>query len=389
MANTISVLNPANWKPTVQDFLNNILIATEIANTQFRAELVDGDTINFPQMSDLTVQDYAQGTDLTITALNATQSQLLINQSKAVTFAIDPVQERQAKAKYGVVMAQQAAFRLANEIDKQMIASGVAAANSSVYSTTQTLTSSTIVSCFNDAYASLFRNNATDAEVFAIVDAERRSLLTQTFVANGFVQADEKLANQFVGKAAGFKVYVTNNLPTTVTLTMPTIPTAGGTFTIKGVTFTWVAAGAAATAGDVSIGANVAASKVNLLLAIAGTATGSAATYIDLSVDNRNILKNNNVAASAFAGDVTTITAYGKIGATEAVAEADFVFGTGTTTILFGRMGAISLGLQMQPNLIVAQEPRQLARNYITHTLFGTKVFSRDAYRLVKQAITV
>lgn len=389
MANTINVLNPANWMPTVQDFLNNILIATDIANTQFRAELVNGDTINFPQMSDLTVQDYAQGTDLTITPLNASQSQLLINQSRAVTFAMDPVQERQAKASYGVRMAAQAAFRLANDIDKQLISTGVSAASSSVYPVTQSVNTSTLLGLMNDAYSALFRNNATDAEVFAIVDAERRSLLTQAFIANGYQQADERLQHQFVGMAAGFKVYVTNNLPTSVTLTLPTIPVAGDTFTIKGVTFKFVASGAAANAGEISIGANVAAAQANFLLAVNGTGTPGASTYVELSVDDRNILKNNNVLAGAFAANVSTITAFGKIGATESITPADAVWGIETTTLLFGRVGAISLGLQMQPNLYIREEPKQLARNYITHTLFGTKVFSRDAFRLVKQTITM
>lgn len=386
MANTISVLNPANWRPIVQDFLNNILIATDIANTQVREELTDGDTVNFPQMSDLRVQDYAQGTDLTIDNLNASQSQLTVDQSKAVTMAIDPVQEKQAKAKYAIVMAKQAAFRLANEIDRKLLSVAVAGAYTST-TLTSALSTPTLLSNMNDQYAKLFRRNATDGEVFAVIDPERRSLLTQTFIANGFVAADKSLQHQFEGYAAGFKVYTSNNLPSSVTLTMDTNPTAGDTMTIYGVTWTFRANGTAALAGEISIGGNVGTTQPIVVNAINGTGSAGASTYIDVAVDDRRILQNATVTAAAFNTNASVITAAGRIAATETFTAATNIFGTETTSLLFGKVGAVSLGMQMMPNLYIREEPKQLARNYITHTLYGTKVFSRDAYRLSKLVI--
>jgi hypothetical protein len=386
--NTISVLNPANWRPIVQDFLNNILIATDIANTQVREELVDGDTVNFPQMSDLRVQDYAQGTDLTIDTLNASQSQLLINQSRAVTMAIDPVQEKQAKAKYAITMAKQAAFRLANDIDKQLLSNGVTYAGTSTSG--GTLTTPTLLSAMNDQYAKLFRKNATDGEVFAVLDAERRSLLTQTFIANGFVQADSSLQHQFQGYAAGFKVYVSNNLPSTAILTIDTNPTAGNTITLYGVTWTIVANGTATLAGDISLGGNIGATQPIIVNAINGTGTPGASTYIEVATDDRRILQNNGVSSTSFgtpAANKITVTASGKIGASVTMTAATNIVVSETTSLLFGKVGAISLGMQMMPNLYIREEPKQLARNYITHTLLGTKVFSRDANRLSKLVI--
>jgi hypothetical protein len=389
MPNTISVLNPANWRPIVQDFLNNILIATDIANTQVRAELVDGDTVNFPQMSDLRVQDYAQGTDLTIDNLNAAQSQLLVNQSRVVTMAIDPVQEKQAKAKYGIVMAKQAAFRLANDIDKKLLSAGVAGAYTST-TLTAALTTPTLLSNMNDQYAKLFRRNATDGEVFAVIDAERRSLLTQTFIANGFVQADNSLQHQYQGFAAGFKIYVSNNLPSSTILTLDTNPTAGNTITLYGVTWTIVANGTAANAGDISLGGNIGTTQPIVVTAINGTGTTGASYYVDVSVDDRRILQNNDVSCTSFgtpSANRATITAAGRIAPSLVMTAGTNVFSAETTSMLFGKVGAISLGMQMMPNLYIREEPKQLARNYLTHTLYGCKVFTRDAYRLSKLVI--
>lgn len=390
MANAITALNPANWRLIVQDFLNNILVATDIANTQFKADLVVGDTINFPYMNDVYTQDYIQGTDLTVETLTATQSALTVDQSKAVIMAIDPVQERQAKADYAAKMSYQAAFQLSNQIDRKLLATAVAGASTTIAG--GVLSTSTIYPLFTTAYSQLYRNNAVDGELFAVIDAERKGLIAQSAVANLFQGADNTFGHGYQGDMNGFRVYVSNNLPTTVTLAMPTIPTAGGTFTFLGITWTWVAAGAAAAAGDIAIGINVAASKANFLLAMAGTATGSAATYVDVSAANRTKLKNVDLVAGvwgATAADTVVLTAVGKFGASETVAEADFVFGTETVSMLFGKMGAVALGMQMQPNLYLRDEPKQLARNFITHTLYGTKVFTRDANRLVKVTCTM
>ncbi len=381
-ANTINVLNPANWRPIVQDFLNNMLVATAVANTQVRAELADGDTVNFPQMSDLIVQDYTQGTDLDIEALNASQSALLVNQSKAVTFAIDPVQEKQAKANYAIAMAKQAAFRLANQIDKTLLASGVAGASTTIAAGSPTV--SDVVALLGDNYAQLFAQNATDGEMFGVVTPRFVSLLSQTFVSNGFNLADTMLRNSFKGMAGEFKIYASNNLPTTVSLSAATNPTAGDTMTLYGVTWTFVANGTAAAAGDISIGGNAAATQAIIVNAINGTGVPGVETYIDVSADNRTLYTNQAMLAGAFAANVSAITAVGRINATETFTAAGNVFGTEVASMLFGRMGAISLGMQMQPNLYIRDETKQIARNYITHTLYGTKVFSRDTFRLLK-----
>jgi len=387
MANSFSALNPEVWRSTVQDYLNKMLISEKIANRKSEALLNSGDTVNFPELTDVRIQSYSQGTDLTIDDQTATQSQLVVNQSKAATFALDKVQQKQALAQYSLDLAFQSAFQLKNNIDQSVINTGVNAANNTVAG--GTLSTSTMISKLGDVYAQLARNNAVDAELFGVIDPERQALLTQTFVANGFVEADSRLKNQFVGRAQGFNIFVSNNLPSSVTLQMATIPTATDTLTVYGVTWTWVASGAATAAGDISIGANVAAAKANWLLAVAGTATGSAATYIDVSTANRRILQNAQIAAAAWGSDASVFTGYGKVGAAETFTDATDTWGTETSNMLFGRMGAVSLAIQLQPSLTIAQEPKQLVKNYITHVLYGTKVFSKDTKRLVNLSYNV
>lgn len=380
MANSLTALNPELWKPLVQDYLNNTLVSMAVANVRCEALLSSGDQVNFPYVNDVRVQDYTQGTDLTMDNLTATADALTISSSKAATFVMDPVQERQALANYGADLAYQAAYQLRNNIDQTVIASGVDNAAGSV--TGGTLTSSTMISKLTDLYAELQRANATDGEMFVILDPERTALLSQTFIANGFTVGDNTLRNGFAGKALGFDVYTSNNLKYSQTLQMATIPTATDDISIAGVTWTFVASGGATAAGDISIGADVAATKANILLAVNGTGTPGAATYIEIATASRRKYQNAQIAAAAWGSDECVITGYTRISGTETFTDATDTWGTETTNMLAGRKGAMSLAIQMQPELYIREEPAQIARNYITHTLYGAATFTRDKDRL-------
>lgn len=384
MANSISTaLFPDIWKPMVQDFLNSSLVVKPISNMRFESDLVAGDVLNFPYMADVRVQAYTAGTDLTIDDLTATQSAMSIDQSRAATFYVDPTETRQSADKsWAAKMARQSAFVIAQEMDQNVLKTGTDGAN--VVVTGGTLSASTVLSKFGEAMQRLEEANATDGEMFAVISPYVKNLLFQAEVANGFNKADTALSNGFVGPSStGFKIYVSNNLETSVTLTVATIPTAGDTITVYGVTFTAAASGAASAAGEFSIGANAAAAQANIKLAINGTGTAGATTYIDVSADNRRKLQNRQIAASTFATNVTTITGFGRINGTETLTAAADVFGTESSDLLFGRVGALSIGMQMYPELYVRPEPKKLGDNYITHTLYGKKVFFRDAARLV------
>jgi hypothetical protein len=99
---------------------------------------------------------------------------------------------------------------------------------------------------------------------------------------------------------AGFYVYSSNNLPTTVTLTMDTQPTNLDTITILGVTWTWVTDGTAAAAGEINIGANIADAKLDLCYSYQRNYSTICKRLYRCFTENRRKIKSS-VAASAFA----------------------------------------------------------------------------------------
>lgn len=384
MANSLSTaLYPDIWRPMVQDFLENTLVVKPISNMKFETELVAGDTLNFPYLSDVRVQAYTAGTDLTIDDVTATQSAMTIDQSRAATFYVDPTETRQAADKsWGAKMARRSAYVLAQEMDQNVLKEGTDNAATTIAG--GSVSASNILSKFGSAMQSLEENEATDGEMFVVISPYIKNFLFQAEVANGFNKADTALVNGFVGPSStGFKVYISNNLETSVTLTMDTQPTAGDTTTVYGVTWTWIADGGTATAGQLKVGANVADAQAIFVTAINGTTAPSAGDYLDVATVSRRKYQNRQLACSAFSGNVATLTGFGRINASETFTAGTNVFGTESSSILFGRVGSLSIGMQMYPQLYVRPEPKKLGDNYITHTLYGKKVFYFDTLRLV------
>ena len=128
MANTMTALNPTLWQSTVQDYLTNMLVAKPIAMTKFEVGLEYGRIIEFPELSDVYLQSYTPGTDLTGQPIVSTSSQLTISTAKAALLDIDDIEKIQAKADYQVALSKQLAYQLANDIDAAVLSTGVTGA---------------------------------------------------------------------------------------------------------------------------------------------------------------------------------------------------------------------------------------------------------------------
>lgn len=370
---------PALMAPEIQDILETSLVFKEISSPlNFSGILQKGKSIDIPDVPDAVVVDYNQGTNMAFTAYEAVSDVINIDISRAANFTVGKNELAQlADKNYRAKMSMRHAYRLSCDTDQKGLLTGVTLAGQS-YSF-GTPNSSTIFRQLSEVDALLSRADC-DTSYFAVLPPEHVSLLAQFEAASGFNSADSAIRNGYVGaSSSGFHIYKSNNLPTTVVYTMDTINTAAKTFTIAGVTFTFVASGTAAAAGEISIGANVAANKTNFLAAINGTGTPGATTYIELSVANRRKLTNAGVSASAFSGDDTTITGFGRLSASTNSADGGNAVGTEVGNILLGGKGKLRHVMQRMPEVDTAVETlRPQETNISISTLYGLGVLSRD-----------
>jgi len=381
MANTTTSLNQTKFVRTVQAFRNKMLVSMRFARTQLPVDVSNGDQIDFPTITDLRAQNYSSQVDATIDDFVSASDTLDLDNREVVTFHIDPAQVKQATSEYESALAFQAAYQLANRVDQTVINAGITGASNSISGFT-TINSTNILNMFTEATSNLFRQNAGPGRSFALIDPERFALLEQNVVANGFNLGDTTLKNGYTGDYSGYNVLVSNNLPSSQTLGMATNPTADDTFTLYGVTFTFKAAPAAA--GEIDIGGSAAATGANIVLAINGTGTGDGTDYFELSTANRRKLQNAQCSAAAWGSDASVVTGFGKIDGEETFTDGTDAWGTETSSLLFGRVGAVSMAMQMAPKLFVRPESKQVGDNHILHQLYGDKVFTRDADRLIK-----
>lgn len=388
MANSHSALAPVNFMPMVQRYVNKKLVAKMVARTRFPGGMLrSGQSIDWPYTTDMRTQAYTPGTDLTIDSNTATSDTLSLNVSRAATFTLDPNQQKQAEDKgMQAKMANQAAHQIASDIDQRVFTTAINGANNT--QAAGTLNSGNIYSALGTAMATLHRNNL-DMEPFVVIDPERANLLAQSQIGNTFNGADAAWKNGFISDSvAGFRVYRSNNLPTSNTITLATNPTANDTVVIAGVTFTFVST-IGTTAGNVLIGGSAAATQTNLRTLFNDPST-TTANGVALSVADQRKLQTGGFSMGAFSSDVATITGYGKQGNTETLTASADGFGTETGSLLAGGVGSVALAMQIEPTMASAPLPnRPMETNYAIHTLFGTKVFHRDANLLVNMTINV
>jgi len=167
---------------------------------------------------------------------------------------------------------------------------------------------------------------------------------------------DSTLKNGVIGPWQGWTVVQNNNLPWSATLTIATKPIDGDTVVISGVTFEFK--DTIATAGQVYIGANVAASRANLKLAVEGGTVGTA--YIALGIRDQFLLYRKRNLSFDGSAQAMGLSGFGDISVSETLtADAD-VWSAQYLQSVFMIRGAIDMVLQFM-DLKVADKEKGFA----------------------------
>lgn len=221
-----------------------------------------------------------------------------------------------------------------------------------------------------------------DSEVsmgVAVISPDVYQALLEAVDGKDTIFGDKVAQSGHAGSFGAFQLFVSNALGWSAELVLSTIPTAGDTITINGVTLTAAANGAATNPGDFSISTTNDLAAANLVLLINGTGTPGATTYIELSAANRLLLKNMTATYSA-STDILSLkaTGYGSVTVSETLTPAANVW---TTTkqiqhCLFGVANAIDVVVQKTPSLEINPVSRKVGKDFVTWAAAGYKVFT-------------
>lgn len=212
---------PTIWSARLLAHLDNSHVATNFVNRNYEGEITaQGDRVKINSIGDITIGDYVKNTNMADPEVLSTVDQMLvIDQAKSFNFQVDDVDKVQAKGALVDVAMQRAGYGLSDVSDKlifKTIGLAVPAGN------TIGVTATPIALTKDNAYENIVKlkvildkaNVPTEGRKLAVPpEFHALLLLDNRFVGTGGTEAEKALGNGYVGKTAGFTIYVTNNLP--------------------------------------------------------------------------------------------------------------------------------------------------------------------------------
>lgn len=213
------------------------------------------------------------------------------------------------------------------------------------------------------------------------------------------VLGDKVTVSGHEGAFMGFNLYISNNLPSSVAVTLAVNPSASDTFTLNGLVFTFVSS-IGTTPGNILIQDTVAHTVVTLqgalsspfVNAASGTNASTSTNYVTQTDNASNRLALYGLSFSATtspftlmqAGNLMQITAITLTSASNSIGGA----GTGGTPLviqhnLFGMSKSIAMCLQGSPRMDINYVSNALAKDYVTNAYFGLKVYKFQTKQLI------
>ena len=219
---SIATFIPTIWEARLLAHLDKALVYGNLVNRDYEGDIrQQGDTVKINQIADITVRDYKKGTDITIDDVDGTPTTLTISQDKYFAFKVEDVDAAQANVNLVDAAMARASYAMRDVVD-QYIASFYASAGVTTGlgddTTPLSITSAT------KAYESLvdLKGALDDANVpadgrFVVVPSQFYGYMLKDsrFVAAGTQKTDTVLTNGYIGQAAGFQIYQSNNVPNT------------------------------------------------------------------------------------------------------------------------------------------------------------------------------
>jgi hypothetical protein len=219
----------------------------------------------------------------------------------------------------------------------------------------------------------------------AIISPQMYSAIVQYVGGKNTVLGDTVTRNGHAGEFMGYNLFVSNNLGWESTLTLTTNPTAGDTMTIGSVTFTFVSS-IGSTPGNILIGATLSNTVTNIIAALSAPYT-TTSTFV--AITQGALTANAWVGVQKLFNNVTATNPSGTLvkiafaGATVVVVSSTFTATTNVFTAalqkthcLFTVGKTTSLIVQKTPGLFINPVSGQVAKDFVTWTLYGYKSYA-------------
>lgn len=214
----ITRFRPEIWSALLLSSLKKAHVYAEaFTNRDYEGEIkAAGDTVRITSISRPTVSSYTRNSDISYEELTDAQRTLLVDREKYWAFSLDDVDAAQARGNVVPEAMTEAAHALADDVDAYIASLYTQIATANAISTTSITTGDLAYNALVDLGVKLSEANVPKANRRVVIPEWYHGLLQKN--AN-FINAEksadggEALRNGFIGRAAGFAIYTSNNAP--------------------------------------------------------------------------------------------------------------------------------------------------------------------------------
>lgn len=382
-----------------EEIFNKVLVGKSIANLRFEKKLKYGESVErfAYDISGVRVRSTVRGNASTIDSISDTTELLTINLEKEAVFYISDGEVTQAgPLNPGEVIGGKIAIKVATDLDARILAETLNAtyAFDTGDLTTGvstgvpfTLDSTNVPKAIVRMPAKLRSKNQTLTNLCWVIDSYGASDIEQYLMGKSIDLAGYVFKNGYAGTARGADLIVSENLTGEAVLTDSGTFGDGETFIINGVTFTMKTALSAgpAVAGEIVIGADLAASMTNIAAALNAPGT-TTTTFTALSAADQETIADLNITATKTATTVT-IVAVGSGRLTLSETGASTSWSSNFIHSYFGKKGAIDVVVQDMKPVDMRQTSDKRGTNVFSSYLAGIKTFADGAKQFLNVKI--
>lgn len=219
---------PAVWSAQLLTALRKNLVYANLCNRDYEGEIrAYGDQVKINSLGDVSVGQYSKNTDISAAqTLTDAQRILEINQSWYFNFQIDDVDKAQQKPKVMEEAMRNAAYALADKADQYVAGLYTEISGTNTMGSDASPISIAVAAAqgVSPAYEKLVdlaikldEANVPKEGRWVVIPPWYHGLLLKDsrFISAGTAKTDDVLANGYVGRAAGFDIYTSNNVPNT------------------------------------------------------------------------------------------------------------------------------------------------------------------------------
>lgn len=209
----ISTFIPQVWSALLKENLRKNLVFGSLCNRNYEGDIAQwGDTVHIHNLADITVRPYTPNSDIAEPEqLSGEDTTLVIDHGVYYNFYINDVDKAQTNADLMSAAMRGAAHRIAEDTEEYIISKIVEGAGEK---TSSAVEKGKFYELLVSLKMSMDEKNVPRAGRVVIVppSVEADLLLDQRFITGNGAVSDARLAEGSVARAAGFDIYISNDL---------------------------------------------------------------------------------------------------------------------------------------------------------------------------------